>query len=298
MRRRRNPAVSPKLILAALAGVVAVVFLTRRGSGTSAAGQLGGGGSPTPASGPAGSPQRTFALRNFTPIRGGDPAFAVPIGTSSAMLNKVGCLIGSVTMGVNYLLGKNLTPLDANEVGKRTPGAFTGANTNPTVLGAAMGIDVPYKHQLRKNGGTATTQDMKRRIDDTLRKGGVVILHVDYDSEQPGGDPNGDHFIILLDQQGVDPKTRESMQASVAALTDAAAKAGPDAKAGLQAEIDRLKAALAIPGGDYICADPAGGKFRAMNPNTLMGPGVGRQPYSVVAVFPTFRSGEAPATLA
>lgn len=292
MRRaaRSNP--SSKLILGALAGVAALVFLTRKGG-------AGGGGSGARPSGPPGSPERTFALRNFVPIRGGDPAFAVPIGTSTAMLNRVGCLIGSVTMAVNYLLGKNASPLDANEIGKRTPGAFNGANTNATVLGGAMGLDLPYKHQLRKNGGTATTQDMKRRIDDTLRKGGVVILHVDYDSEQPGGDPNGDHFILLLDQQGVDPKIRESMQTSVAALTDALAKTtSPEAKAGLQREIDRLKDALAVPGGSYICADPSGGKFRALNPNTLMGPGVGRQPYSVVAVLPVFRSGEAPANLA
>lgn len=287
MRRaaRSNP--STKLILGALAGVAALAFLTRKG----------GGGSGARPSGPPGSPGRTFALRNFTPIVGGDPAFAVPIGTSTAMLNKVGCLIGSVTMAVNYLLGKSLTPLDANEIGKRTKGAFQGANTDPTILGAAMGIDVPYKLQLRTRSG-ATTEAMRKRIEDTLRKGGIAIIHVDYDSQTTGGDPNGDHFILLLDQQGADPKARESMQASVAALTDAVAKTtSPEAKAGLQKEIDRLKAALAVPGGDYICADPAGGKFRALSPIDLTGAGFGRQPYRVVGVLPTFRSGEAPATL-
>jgi hypothetical protein len=286
-RARSNP--SSKLILGALAGVVALALLTRKGSSA--------GGSGARPSGPPGSPERTFALRNFVPIVGGDPAFAVPIGTSTAMLNRVGCLIGSVTMAVNYLFSKNLSPLDANEVGKRTKGAFQGANTDPTILGAAMGLDVPYKLQLRTRSG-ATTDAMRKRIEDTLRKGGVVIIHVDYDSQTTGGDPNGDHFILLLDQQGADPKARESMQASVAALTDAAAKtASAEAKAGLQKEIDRLKAALAIPGGNFICADPAGGKFRALSPIDLTGAGFGKQPYRVVGVLPAFRSGEAPATL-
>lgn len=287
-----------KLLFAAAAGALALVFLTRKSSdasGNTFPGAPPGAPLPPPSSlGPAGSTLRTFRLRNFKPIVGGDPAFAVPIGTSSAMLNKVGCLIGSVTMGVNYLLDKSLTPLDANEVGKRTRGAFNGANTDPTILGAAMGLDIPYRLQLRR----ATMQDYKKRIEETLRRGGVCIIHVDYDSVTPGGDPNGDHFIILLDQQGMDPQSRVAAENTLAALTDAQSKAKtPESRAALQPEINRLQNELSKPGGDFICADPAGGKFRSLNAKTLQGAGFGNKIYNVVGVLPVFRAGEAPTVL-
>jgi len=294
--RRQNPN-KQFLILAAAAGIGAAFLFSRKTpSSVSSTSLLGTkGSSPSTPPGPVGSPSRSFALRNFIPIKGGDPAFAVPIGTSTALLNRVGCLIGSVTMAVNFLYNKNLTPLDANEVGKKTSGAFIGANTNATILGGAMNVDVPYKFQMRGS----PPQDFKKRIEDTLKNSGVCILHVDYDSEQPGGDPNGDHFIVLLDQQGVDPKAREAVERSSVELTAALAKTStPEGRASLQSEIDRLKSQLAMPGGAFVCADPASGKFRLLNPQTLQGPGIGKQTYSVVAVMPVFRKGETPASLA
>ena len=231
---------------------------------------------------------------NFRFLRQADPAWSrVPIGNSTSTIGNVGCLLTALTMISNFLRGTSLTPPDTNEIGKRTPGSFQGANTVIATLATSIGLAAP--EGLRKRAGTAHTNDALRAlIEATLRKGGVPILHVDHDRSFT----SGEHFIVCLDQQGVDPKMRESIQQSLSALTEArnAAKT-PEARGALQANIDRLTADLSKPSGAFLCADPATAKLIPIDYTSLTGPGFSGKTYKVVGVVPVFRKGEAPATL-
>jgi hypothetical protein len=243
---------------------------------------------------PPGSPKRTAALTNFRFLRQADPAWSrVPIGNSTSTLGNVGCLLTSLTMISNFLRGTSLTPPDTNDIGKRTPGSFQGANTVIDTLAGGIGLTAP--EGLRKRAGTAHTNDALRAlIEATLLKGGVPILHVDHD----GSFNSGEHFIVCLDQQGVDPKLRVNLQQSLNDLTAARNSAKtPEAKTALQSTIDRVTADLSKPGGAFLCADPATGQMTAIDYTSLTGPGFSRKTYKVVGVVPVFRKGEAPATL-
>jgi hypothetical protein len=283
-RRRRNGGPPWGLILGAAVAVGVAVMLGKKAS--DAADAAG--------SNPPGSPKRTFALTNFRFLRQADPAWSrVPIGNSNSTLGNVGCLLTSLTMISNFLRGGHLTPPDTNDIGKRTPGSFQGANTVIDVLAGGIGLTAP--EGLRKRAGTAHTNDALRAlIEATLLKGGVPILHVDHD----GSFNSGEHFIVCLDQQGADPKARASLQESLNALTESrnAAKT-PEAKNALQGTIDRVTADLSKPGGAFLCADPATGNLTTIDYTSLTGPGFSGKTYKVVGVVPVFRKGEAPATL-
>jgi hypothetical protein len=285
-RRRRNGGPPWGLILGAAVAVVVAVMLGKKASDAADAGAAG--------LDPPGSPKRTAALTNFRFLRQADPAWSrVPIGNSTSTLGNVGCLLTSLTMISNFLRGSHLTPPDTNDIGKRTPGSFQGANTVIDVLAGGIGLTAP--EGLRKRAGTAHTNDALRAlIEATLLKGGVPILHVDHD----GSFNSGEHFIVCLDQQGVDPKLRVNLQQSLNDLTAARNSAKtPEAKNALQGTIDRVTADLSKPGGAFLCADPATGKLTTIDYTSLTGPGFSRKTYKVVGVVPVFRKGEAPATL-
>lgn len=281
MDRRRNGPPPWGIVLGAAVAVGLAVVLGKKTSGS---------GSNTP-----GSPERTFALQNFRLLRQADPEWSrVKIGNSTSTIGNVGCLLTSLTMISNFLRGTFLTPPDTNEIGKKTPGAFQGAETVINTLAGAIGLTAP--EQLRKRAGKNHTDDVLRSlIQNTLLKGGIPILHVDHD----GSFNSGEHFIVCLDQQGVDPKMRQSLQQSLNQLTEArnAAKT-TEAKNALQSTIDRVTADLSKPSGAFLCADPATGKLTAIDPKVLTGAGYSPgKTYKVVGVVPVFRKNEAPATL-
>lgn len=268
----------PWALLAALAGVAALALMRSGGSES--------GGSTATA---------TFALRNFRPLRQADAVWKdILIGASSKTIGAVGCLLTALTMASNYLRGTSLTPPDTNEIGKMHPGSFSGANTVISTLAAAIGLGAPESLRLR----SGSVSSLRARIDSTLSRGGVAILAVDY-NRSGTGNLEGDHFILCLDQQAINPKDRAAAQESLDALLQSQRNAPTkESAAALQPTIDRLRATVAARSGAFLCADPATGTIIPIDAETLTGPSFKRgTPYLVVGVAPVFRKDNIPSSL-
>lgn len=171
-------------------GVLGVALLSKKG----------GAGATAAASGPirsSGSGRgMTFDIPGVTVFTGKGPWRDVNIGNSTAKIGKVGCLISCLATMANRMRGTSFDPLSVNEIGKRTPGAFNGANTNMTVLAPALGIEAPDRMRLRRSTG-ATIDQLRQRALDTVQKGGLPIFHVDY-NRNVKQDFIGDHFIACV----------------------------------------------------------------------------------------------------
>ena len=171
-----------------LLGAAALLLLSKRG-GT-------GAGATGPARVSGSGRGMTFDVPGVEVFTSRGPWRDVNIGTSTAKIGKVGCLISCLAIVTNRLRGTRINPLDVNEAGKRTPGAFNGANTNMTVIAPALGMSAPDKLRLRRSTG-ATVDQLRQRAVDTLQAGGLPIFHVDY-NRNVKMDFVGDHFVACV----------------------------------------------------------------------------------------------------
>jgi hypothetical protein len=192
---RKNPSFPWQIAL--LAAGAAFLLLRKTGSSSS-----GPSGPSTPTSSGSGS-SLTFNIPGFTPLRGNDPRWgAQTIGGSSSTIGRVGCLVTALAMATNVLLRTNITPADVNRVGQQNPGSFSGANMILSTLARALGLSAPDSIRLR-DFNVSQREAVRRRIDETLQRGGIPILHVDYDRRQVAGAFEGDHFITCIGRQDI-----------------------------------------------------------------------------------------------
>lgn len=156
--------------VALVAGAAAVFFFLRR---------RGFGGGP---------PQ----LSGFEVFRQGDPSWSsIKIGFSDKTIGSKGCLLTCLTMASNYLRGTRIRPDDANEMGKRVPGSFSGADTSVPVLGTALGLSAPENLRIRN---TRDIGALNRRAQAAFAARGVAIFHVDHNNSFS----TGDHFVLCF----------------------------------------------------------------------------------------------------
>lgn len=181
---------NPLLLLGA--GALALALFSKKSDASAASAAAASGPVRSSGSGKG----MTFDVPGVVVFTGKGPWRDVNIGTSTAKIGQVGCLISCLAMVTNRLRGTTFNPLDVNEIGKRTPGAFNGANTNMTVLAPAMGCEAPDRLRLRRSTG-ATIDQLRQRAVDTLQRGGLPIFHVDY-NRNVKQDFVGDHFIACV----------------------------------------------------------------------------------------------------
>jgi hypothetical protein len=133
-------------------------------------------------------------VRSVRPFwQGGGDWGAQLLGDSSTTIAKAGCLLTLFTMASNALRGTNYTPGQVNAK-LRAAGAFDAvakANLWPDRAAAALGLRFgPRLSQDDRVKPTAAA--IRALVDETLRKGGLAVLHVDHN-----GDGRGDHFVLI-----------------------------------------------------------------------------------------------------
>lgn len=127
-------------------------------------------------------------------LRQADPRWAKKkLGTSTTSIAAAGCLATCYAQALRFLsIDDEATPSEVVDVGNATPGAFLRASIVQPVLSKALG--------LKASDPVASVQGaqaVRAAIVEGL-KHGVVILHVDHDSDRAGGDIDGDHFVLAV----------------------------------------------------------------------------------------------------
>lgn len=154
---------------------------------------------------------------------------------------------------------KHATPRSMNNFLKGIPGAFVDRNGNPGVLlnfeiaAKAVGLKAPDAERTRAPFGDPK---LVTAADAALQKG-LAAFHVDHNSDVPGGDKNGDHFIAVAAHVG----------ASIA------------------------EDGTAIPE-HYLCMDPAPGATCRLDAKSLQGTSAWNgkaKHFKVVSVIPVYK---------
>jgi len=159
-------------------GGAAAFFLLRRGGGASASGA--GAGALNITSG-----------KDFFQLAQGDPRWAsMLVGFStkpeSSMAN-VGCFFTSLVATRNMLLGGSMLPPEAMQLAKRAE-AFQNDLLILSTAARALGVSAPESERIRAN--EEPVEKLRAKADDILRRNGIVIFNVGYNSTAPR------HFII------------------------------------------------------------------------------------------------------
>lgn len=118
---------------------------------------------------------------------------SLTLGEGPATIGRGGCLLLCLTMAARILgtrpsilpVHANLEFLDVN--------AFHGDALVIHLAAPTLGLDAPLKERVKAPPGSGVLRDA---TEDALFSGSLAILHVDHDGDRPGGDVDGDHFIL------------------------------------------------------------------------------------------------------
>ena len=127
-------------------------------------------------------------------LRQADPRWAKKkLGTSTTSIAAAGCLATCYAQALRSLgVDAEATPSEVVDVGNATKGAFLRASIVQPVLAKALGI-AASDPVAAVQGAQAVRAHIVAGLAD-----GVVILHVDHDSDRAGGDIDGDHFVLAI----------------------------------------------------------------------------------------------------
>lgn len=129
--------------------------------------------------------------KDFFLLAQGDPRWAtMPVGFSSSSMADVGCFFTSVLAASNMLLGRAMLPPEAMNIAKAQGGfqSAQGANLFLPQAALAFGVSAPESERIRANKGT--TEEIRAKADDILKRNGIVIFNVGYNTPSPR------HFVV------------------------------------------------------------------------------------------------------
>lgn len=129
--------------------------------------------------------------KDFFKLAQGDPRWAtMHVGFSTSTMADVGCFFTSLLAASNMLLGRAVLPPDAMPIVKAAGGfqAAQGANLFLPQAAQALGVSAPENERIRAGVGTA--DQIRAKADDILKRGGLVIFNVGYNTPSPR------HFVI------------------------------------------------------------------------------------------------------
>jgi hypothetical protein len=131
-------------------------------------------------------------------LRQADPRWGKKkLGTSTTSIAAAGCLATCYAQALRFLgVDDDATPASVVEVGNATRGAFLRASIVQPVLSKALGLKASDP-VASVQGAQAVRAHIVAGLDRSAP--GVVILHVDHDSDRAGGDIDGDHFVLAID---------------------------------------------------------------------------------------------------
>jgi hypothetical protein len=129
--------------------------------------------------------------KDFFKLAQGDPRWATMlIGFSSESSADVGCFFTSLLAASNMLLGRSMTPLEAMPIVKAGGGfqPAQGASLFLPQAALALGVSAPETERIR--AGVGTLDSLRAKADDILKRGGLPIFNVGYNSPSPR------HFVL------------------------------------------------------------------------------------------------------
>lgn len=116
---------------------------------------------------------------------------AVPVGEGREPFSAVGCMVTSLTAAAGALGTSTSTPPQANDAIKAA-GGFSGTSLILTKAAATLGLRAVEGERIR--AGQGTRGELRAALDDTLDRGGLALVHVDYDTASP----TANHFILCF----------------------------------------------------------------------------------------------------
>lgn len=123
----------------------------------------------------------------------------VTLGEGPSTIGRGGCLLCCLTMAARELGTRpSLLPVHAN-LEFLDAGAFHGDALVIHLAAPTIGLDAPLADRVKAPPGSGALRDA---VEDAIFAGGLAILHVDHDGDRPGGDADGDHFVLAHKIEG------------------------------------------------------------------------------------------------
>ncbi len=142
----------------------------------------------------ASHPGATLGGRTVRILRQNDSRWGSKLlGKSSTSIGNSGCLLTALTMARNTFFGGEMTPDQANLL--VTPnGGFSGSTANliPETAARVLGLRALESERIRYEA-KASIATLRAKIDDTLMRGGLAIVHVD----KGVFTGTGEHFLLV-----------------------------------------------------------------------------------------------------
>ena len=120
----------------------------------------------------------------------------ITLGAGPSTIGRAGCLLVCLVMAARRLQTRPaLIPPHANKA-FQDAAVYDGDRLRVHDAAPVLGLVAPLSERVTGNPGSAQIKDTVR---DAFGADGLAILHVDYDGDKPGGDIDGDHFILAVE---------------------------------------------------------------------------------------------------
>ena len=120
----------------------------------------------------------------------------IALGSGPSTIGRGGCLLVCLTMAARRLQTRPaLIPPHANKQ-FQDAAVYDGDRLRIHDAAPVLGLLAPLSERVTGQPGSTQIKDAVR---DAFGADGLAILHVDYDGDKPGGDVEGDHFILAVE---------------------------------------------------------------------------------------------------
>lgn len=148
---------------------------------------------------------------NVRPLAQGDSRWGnLLVGNGSSPYKATGCVVTCVTMVVNALTGASLTPDHLRPGIMLTSAEYAGGAILSEQAFARLGCVV--RNRIRDSRDVSA---MCALIDDTLSKGGLAVVRVDYDLSTP----EDNHSVVCFAHDGTGYKCADPANGSIITLS-------------------------------------------------------------------------------
>lgn len=115
------------------------------------------------------------------------------VGNSTELIEDVGCMVTAAIAAANMMKGRVMRVDDGIEIIKKA-GGFSGALL---ILDTAMRALGCYSSDAERVRNSHNIPELRAKIDNTLDRGGLAMIHVDYDLSTP----LSNHFIVCYGRE-------------------------------------------------------------------------------------------------
>jgi hypothetical protein len=115
------------------------------------------------------------------------------VGNSTELVENVGCMATAAIASANMMKGRVMRVDDGIQIIKNA-GGFSGSLL---ILDTAMKALGCYSSDAERVRNSRNIPELRAKIDNTLERGGLAMIHVDYDLSTP----TSNHFIVCYGRE-------------------------------------------------------------------------------------------------